>query len=235
MFERAAIVLAAGLSRRMGADNKLLLPLGGQPLLRHAVTACIAATDAPVTVVVGHEAAKVAAAVADLPVRLVHNPDFAAGQMTSLVTGLGAVPQAQATLIALGDQPLLDAAALGWLFAAFAGAGAARITIPLRDELRGNPIVVPQALMPALLADPHNPGCRTFTRNHPERIHWARTDNAAFFTDVDNPDDLLRMRAHFERAAKTGKLTRFLRLLSPFSPLTEAQANLLASVKFPCC
>ncbi|MDP2079501.1 MAG: nucleotidyltransferase family protein [Pseudotabrizicola sp.] len=236
MFDRAAIVLAGGLSRRMGAENKLLLPLGGQPLLRHAIAACIAATDAPVTVVTGHEATAIAAALEGLPVHLVHNPDFADGQMTSLATGLRAVPDAAATLIALADQPLLDAASLDWLFTAFAGAGGTKITIPLRGEDRGNPIVVPLHLMPDLQADRRNPGCRKFTRDHPELVHWALTGNPAFFTDVDLPEDLARIRQHFDKLGRrSGKLRSLLHRLNPFLPMTDAQASLLASVKFPCC
>lgn len=234
MFDRAAIVLAAGLSRRMGDANKLLLPLGGQPLLRHGVSACIEACDAPVTVVTGHDSAAVAAALDGLLVNLVHNPDFAQGQVTSIATGLRAVPEARATLVALADQPLLDAAALGWLFEAFAEAGGEKITVPLQGETRGNPIVIPHALMPDLLTDRQNPGCRKFIRDNPELVHWALTDNPAFFTDVDLPEDYDRLRQQFTHAAP-GPLTAFLQRINPFRPLTDAEARLLAGVKFPCC
>ncbi|MGH7000937.1 MAG: NTP transferase domain-containing protein, partial [Stellaceae bacterium] len=79
----AAIVLAAGRSRRMGTVNKLLIGVDGKPMVRHAVDATLAAGLAPVVVVTGHESDKVAAAVSGLPVTLVHNPDYADGLSTS--------------------------------------------------------------------------------------------------------------------------------------------------------
>ena len=65
----AALVLAAGQSRRMGAVNKLLIAIDGKPMLRHAVDAVLSAGIAPVVVVTGHEHAEVEAALAGLPRR----------------------------------------------------------------------------------------------------------------------------------------------------------------------
>src|SRR5690554_4236235 len=93
MAELGAVVLAAGLSSRMGTRNKLLLPFHGEAILRRVVRACLAVCDLPVRVVTGHEADRIAALLADLPVVLVHNPDYRAGQMTSLVAGLRALPK----------------------------------------------------------------------------------------------------------------------------------------------
>ncbi|MFJ5370160.1 NTP transferase domain-containing protein, partial [Bosea sp. CER48] len=69
----AGVVLAAGQSTRMGARNKLLEPLRGKPILRHAVEAQLEAGLSPVLVVTGHERDDVVAALGELPVRIVHN------------------------------------------------------------------------------------------------------------------------------------------------------------------
>src|SRR5262249_58299946 len=89
----AALVLAAGRSTRMGAVNKMLAEIGGKPLVRIAAEQAVASHAKPVIVVTGHEREKVEAALKDLPVRVVNNPDYAEGLGTSLKTGIAAVPE----------------------------------------------------------------------------------------------------------------------------------------------
>ena len=75
----AALVLAAGQSRRMGQANKLLALVDGRPMVSHMVDAMLASRAAPVIVVTGHEADRVRAALGDRPVQWCHNPDYADG------------------------------------------------------------------------------------------------------------------------------------------------------------
>lgn len=67
MHETHTILLAAGLSRRMGAQNKLLLPIQGSPMVRHMAELYLRATSGPVTVVTGHDAPAILDALGDLP------------------------------------------------------------------------------------------------------------------------------------------------------------------------
>ena len=188
MTEAGAILLAAGLSRRMGERNKLLLPRRGQPLVRYVARSYCAALRGPVTVVLGHEAEAVAHALRDLPVTLVWNPDYTAGQMTSLAAGLAKAPAARVLLIGLADQPLLTPADLHVLLAAHHAADPDRITIPVRGEMRGNPIVVPDSLRPRLTEDPDRPGCLRFTRDHPEAVQRLPLPSDGYYTDIDTPE-----------------------------------------------
>jgi molybdenum cofactor cytidylyltransferase len=101
----AGVVLAAGSSSRMGV-NKLLLPLGGESVLRRAVRRVVAAGVDPVLVVLGHEADRTRAELEGLPCRAVFNPHHARGMNASLRTGVSAVPPgAAAVLVALADMP----------------------------------------------------------------------------------------------------------------------------------
>ena len=88
----AALVLAAGESRRMGGPNKLLATIEKKPLVRIAAEAARASRAASVTVVTGSRAGEVEAALAGLDVKLVHNPDYAQGLSTSLKAGIAALP-----------------------------------------------------------------------------------------------------------------------------------------------
>ncbi|HVL73390.1 MAG TPA: NTP transferase domain-containing protein, partial [Beijerinckiaceae bacterium] len=88
----AAVVLAAGQSRRMGGPNKLLARIDGVPLVRRTADAALMSDTGPVIVVTGHQAEAVRAALAGLDLRFVHNPDYPEGLSTSLRAGIRAVP-----------------------------------------------------------------------------------------------------------------------------------------------
>ena len=85
-----AVLLAAGTSTRMGGVNKLLLPVGGMPLVRRSVETLLRASVGEVVVVLGHEAERVRAAVGALPVRCVVNAAYASGMTSSIQAGVRA-------------------------------------------------------------------------------------------------------------------------------------------------
>lgn len=188
MSEVAAIILAAGLSRRMGARNKLLLPIHGRPMIRHMVDLYSQVTPRPVLVVTGHEADQTEAALEGSSAVTVINPDYSQGQQTSAACGLRAAEDCELILIGLGDQPLLTTANLRALLAAHASADPARISIPIHDQKRGNPIVVPARLRPRLLADPKSPGCKRFTQANPGQVQFHALSAPGFYADIDTPE-----------------------------------------------
>lgn len=183
-----AIILAAGLSRRMEARNKLLLSINGKPMVRHVAETYLAAVDGPVCVVTGFEADRIEAALVGLPVQFVHNADYEAGQPFSVRAGLLEALEAQHHLIGLGDQPQLTVEDLRELITAHLAADVQKITIPYQDSARGNPIVVPSALRTKLLVDQANPGCGKFTRTNPEMVQNIPMSQPGFFNDIDTPN-----------------------------------------------
>lgn len=187
MDRMGAIILAAGLSRRMGERNKLLLPIGGVPMIRHVVETYLAAIDGEVCVVTGFEAAQIAVALLGLPIRLVHNEEYEMGQPFSVRAGLLEDPKAKHLLIGLGDQPQLERDDLRALIKAHLAADIAKISIPHKGETRGNPIIVPADMRTRLLADKTNPGCGKFTRTNPELAQRILVSKPGFFTDIDTP------------------------------------------------
>jgi molybdenum cofactor cytidylyltransferase len=186
----AVVLLAAGLSSRMGERNKLLIELGGEPLVRRSARLYLAA-GADVHVVLGHEAGAVRAALADLPLAFVENPNFALGQPTSVRAGLDSVPEGyDALLVALADQAALTPADIADLLGAFAEGDRSRMLIPYFQGERGNPVVFPPQIVAEIRASGHNVGCRRFIDANPQqtRRYEARTDH--FTLDIDTPDDL---------------------------------------------
>lgn len=182
-----AIILAAGMSRRMEARNKLLLPINGKPMIRHVAETYLAAVDGQVCVVTGFEADQIEAALVGLPVQFVRNADYEAGQPFSVRAGLLEAPDAQHHLIGLGDQPQLTVDDLRGLIAAHLAADVQKISIPYQASTRGNPIVVPTGLRAKLLVDQANPGCGKFTRANPELAQNIPMSQPGFFNDIDTP------------------------------------------------
>lgn len=200
MDEIGAILLAAGLSARMGAQNKLLLPIAGVPMIRHMVETYSAATGRPVLVVTGHEADQIEDALRDSPAVTCFNPDFEQGQARSVVCGLLHAPAARRLLIGLGDQPRLRPTDLGELIDAHDAASGDKISIPQWQGQRGNPIVIPACLRARLLEDPRAPGCKKFTRAHPEHVQFHEMQNPGFYADVDTPAAYAALHCTFKEA-----------------------------------
>lgn len=201
MADIGAIILAAGLSRRMGATNKLLLDIDGVPLIRQVVQKYVSAVPGRVAVVTGHEKSCVEVALRGLPVTFLHNPSYAKGQQSSVLCGLAGVSRDSATLVGLGDQPRLSYGDLTWLIDQYRNGDQSRISIPVREHRRGNPIIIPAALRDAVSADAQSPGCRRFTRANPGLVRFLPAHSEGFFEDIDTPEDYARLAPRLRRTA----------------------------------
>jgi molybdenum cofactor cytidylyltransferase len=192
----AAVVLAAGLSRRMG-QAKLLLPVGGRPLVRHAVEGVRAAGLDPVLVVTGPDPAAIEAieaALTGLDVRIVVNPAPEAGQAGSVRAGVAALPATVDTVvIALGDQPGLAPDIIPRLLAAHRASGRP-IVAPRYQDGPGNPVVFDRAVFPELLALEGDTGARPVIVRDAARVEWVALDRP-MPPDVDTPADYEKIRS----------------------------------------
>jgi molybdenum cofactor cytidylyltransferase len=197
----AALVLAAGQSRRMGPVNKLLADVGGMPMVRHVVTALSRSRARPIIVVTGHEAERVRAALDGLPVTFVDNPDYAEGLSTSLRRGLAAVPaSAKGALICLGDMPLIGTAMIDRLVAAFDPAGGRAICVPVWHGKRGNPVLWARRFFAEMQAIAGDVGARHLIGEHDDSVHEVAMDSDAVLIDIDSPDALEALTASGRRS-----------------------------------
>jgi molybdenum cofactor cytidylyltransferase len=192
MAELQVIILAAGMSNRMAADNKLLLPVRGVPLVRLTVSRMAMLENAAVTVVLGHEADLVAEALAGIDVRLVVNESFADGQMTSVHCGLAAAGEGRNFMVVPADMPRLMTVDCKALLAAHAAAPAGRVSVPFRGKggsrQRGNPISLPAEAVAGILDGGVNLGCRGLLEKQPERLFPVEMTSDGYFVDLDTPE-----------------------------------------------
>ncbi len=178
---------------------KQLLDWGGRPLVRVAAEHALAAQVERVVVVVGAAREQVVAALAGLPLEIVVNADYAAGQSTSLRAGIGALPpEIAAALVLLGDQPFVTPSILNTLIAAWR-ASAAPIVAPIYRGQRGNPVLFSRALFPDLLAVEGDQGARGVLAANRDLIEGVPFDDDAPLADIDTPEEYARLvRQHFQ-------------------------------------
>ncbi len=202
----AAVVLAAGRSSRMGGGrNKLVAEVGGVPVIRRAVLAVLASRARPVLVVTGHEHMRVAEALEGLPVRIVHNPDYAAGMASSLKAGLAAVPtEAAGALVVLGDMPLLQGVLLDRLMDAHAPREGRLVVVPVSGATRGHPVLWSRRYFPELMALEGDVGARHLLALHRDAVAEIDAGGEGAFLDVDTPEALDAALALVETPSKTG-------------------------------
>lgn len=188
------IILAAGRSARLGRP-KQLVPLAGRPLLAHTLAHAAASNLDEVILVLGHEAAAIAGAVGDHGQRTVVNPDYAAGQSTSVQAGLAALhPETEAVLFFLGDQPTITPEVIDAILAAYR-ASRAPIVAPLYSGERGHPLLFDRALFPELAEVSGDEGARAIVRAHAADVLLVPVPVAAPPQDVDTEDDYQRLLA----------------------------------------
>ncbi len=198
----AALVLAAGQSRRMGPVNKLLAEVDGQPMVAHAVDAALASKARPVVVVTGHEPERVRATLAGRDVIFAHNAHYAEGLSTSLKAGLDALPDdIDGVAIVLGDMPSVVAAHIDRLIAAFDPSAGRTICVPTFNGKRGNPVLWARRYFAEMRGVAGDVGARHLIGAHADEISEVAMADTAVLEDLDTPDALaahLARRRHRE-------------------------------------
>src|SRR6185437_4320308 len=168
----AAIVLAAGRSRRMAPRNKLLIPdETNRPMIARVVDNVLASAARPVIVVLGHQAEEVERALAGRKVRFVHAEDYGDGLSASLKTGIRAVPpECAAALICLGDMPLVAPAMLDRLLGAYDPEEGRTIVLPTFRGKQGNPMLWDRRYFPEILTITGDSGARHLLGRHLDAV-----------------------------------------------------------------
>lgn len=194
----AGVVLAAGLSTRMGR-NKLLLPLNGESLVRRAARVAIEAGLAPVIVVLGHEADIVAKELAGLDCTLVLNGEYEEGPGTSVSAGVARASHspADALVLLLADMPFVSAAMLGSLVSRWRETSAP-LVISRYGDAQAPPTLFSRELFEELMDVDEETGAKPVIAEHADSagvVEWP----AAALQDMDVPADYDAVKARFSR------------------------------------
>jgi molybdenum cofactor cytidylyltransferase len=192
------VLLAAGAGSRLGGQPKSLLELDGEPLIRRQLKALSGAGVEHTVVVLGHHAERIEAALTGHPVTRVHHPNPDDGQVSSQRLGLAAPTGPldaviDAVIVALADQPLIDADDVRALIEAFvARPEGTSVVYPQVAGERGNPVMFTAAVARQILAAGPGVGCRQWQAANPAAVAPFVTDCSHYKIDIDTPDDLER-------------------------------------------
>jgi molybdenum cofactor cytidylyltransferase len=188
----SAIVLAAGLSTRMGRP-KMVLPWGASTVIGQVVNTLLLAGVKEVVVVTGAARVEVEDVVKQVnraEVRTAFNPRYAEDNMLiSLQVGMASLGEdVDAMLVVLGDQPQIEIDVVRSLMKVYQAENA-RLIVPSFDMRRGHPWVVDRSLWPALQSIPDGATMRDFLHAHPQQITYLPVNSSSILRDLDTPEE----------------------------------------------
>ena len=193
-----AMVLAAGLSRRMGVQ-KLLLPFGGKTVIAHIVDQILASNVDEIRVVVGHEGKRVSRELSDRRISIVVNSEYESGMLSSVRRGLIALPQeCRAVLVALGDQPSLTTKLLDQMVRSFKETEK-KILVPIHNGRRGHPVMFSLGYRDEIMTRYDDVGLRGLLNAHPDDVFDLSVSTSSVLLDMDYPPDYQRELESTER------------------------------------
>jgi molybdenum cofactor cytidylyltransferase len=223
----AAIVLAAGMSRRMGTP-KQLLRIGEETILGRTLRNVRASAVSEIVLVLGHAAADVEKEISTAGVKIVHNREYQQGMGTSLRAGLAALDaETNATLVVLADQPFVRPETLNKLIACHKESRSQivipQIIIPMYKGFRGNPVLLDRLIFPELSALSGDVGCRAIFGSHTENIRKLEVDDVGILLDIDSQEEYRKL-AH---EVKTDQVSNAVPALESREALPEHRPELI--------
>ena len=190
----SGILLAAGLSTRMGAP-KQLLPFGESTIVETVVDNMLGAKFDEVIVVLGHRDEEIQTQLGTRPIKTVFNPDYRDGMLTSAQTGIRALEASDAFALMLVDQPFITSALIDQVVEAYQRTEKG-IALPSYNYKRGHPVIFEQKYAIDILAlNPESDGVRTLFKKYGDDIHYITVGTDSVLRDIDDRED-------YERALK---------------------------------
>jgi molybdenum cofactor cytidylyltransferase len=196
MCKIGAVILAAGLSRRMGVP-KLFLDFHGKPLFLYSVECAIQSQLNPILIVGGEHVPLLQDHTKDLPVEIVGNPDYTKGMATSLKRGIETMDgRVDALLVFLADQPFVPPALVKEMLHTYTvcRSSGIRIVRPLYSGIPGHPVLFDADLFTEFSDLQGDEGGRLIIKRHAEKLKFIPADNPLWGADIDTPDDLKQFK-----------------------------------------
>lgn len=182
-----AVILAAGLSKRMG-KSKLTLMLDKIPIIEH-VMRHVEASDVDSIVLVYSKYTRDVKPLADKHgIHCVENDHAEDGLSTTVKLGLSHMLGEQGVMFVLGDQPFIETRDINMLVGHFRK-NRDKIIVPVNYEGRGNPVIFPEKYFNEILAIGGDKGARQLLDKYAEDIVFVEVDESKIQFDVDTVDD----------------------------------------------
>lgn len=189
MVKLAALILAAGESRRYGTINKLLSPYKDRALIIHICQTVSALPFCDRLMVTGHDHEIIAQYLSHHPIRPVYNPDYKDGMGRSLAYGIAHLRplQTQGVMIFLADMPDIDTHLCHALIRAFAQSPPQTILRPVCRAQMGHPVIFSADYFSDLQQLQGNQGAAQLIKTYSSHLHLYQTSDPACVFDIDQP------------------------------------------------
>lgn len=191
MTKVSAIVLAAGLSKRMGPENKLFLEIKGRPMVDWVIEQVKASTVDDMIVVASERSIDLLSKWKSDRIRVVENQYYKSGMTSSIQAGIMAA-SADGYMVCLGDQPKIKTSTYNQIVAGFRltyPGNSKAIAVPFYGEKKGNPAVFSSMYRESILNHQEPEGCKRIISDNREAVLPIQIDDGGILTDIDTPDD----------------------------------------------
>lgn len=188
----AALVLAAGLSSRMGS-NKMLVRINGLTIIEKTIQVLREAPLSGISIILGDSSDAVREVLRDYPVNFVYNPDYRSGMSSSIKCGIKSVlgnKAIDAVLVMLGDMPLIAASTIDRLIEEFRQSRRP-IVVPYYNGQRGHPVLFSRAIFAHIMEIRGDNGAREVIEKFPEQVSYVGVNDRGIILDLDTKQDII--------------------------------------------
>ena len=194
----AAVILAAGASRRFGASKLLLSLPGGETLIRQVAKIAVDSGLSPILCVIGKDHQKIKQALAGLPLNFVHNSHWQSGMSSSVKTGINHLPdETDACIMLMGDQPFISIDLIHHLVELFQS-GNTQVVIPVVGKQRTTPAILDRSTYDLIMKLEGDVGARAlFSYFKVVELPWK---DRRLLLDLDTPEDYQKMQELYDRS-----------------------------------
>ena len=189
----SAILLAAGSSKRMGEENKLLLKIGETRLIHKSLKKLLLSEIDEIVMVTGFEDTLIKDSISEeFSIKVVHNKFYESGMTSSIQCGVKAISEdATAFMVCLADMPLIDHVDLNRIIKSWHDLEdkTHKIVRPIFENTFGNPVLFSSTYRQSILDHTESDGCKEIIQLNKERVIPCEMSNDHIFRDIDTPED----------------------------------------------
>jgi len=184
------IILAAGQSKRMKKNNKLLMKYKDQSILSHVITASSKSKATKTIIVLGHQNELIEKHINDLDIIVANNSTYKKGLSSSLKKGISALPEdCDAAIIMLADMPKIKPELINNLIDNYDPLNNKCIVAPSYKGKRGNPILIGRKFFPDILNLQGDMGAKNILDKNSNNIYFIPQSDSSILIDIDTKND----------------------------------------------
>ena len=191
------IILAAGQSKRMLKDNKLLIKINKKTMIERIINTSLNSNANSTVVVLGHQSDTIQEYIRNKEVVTIINKDYKNGLSSSLQCGISALPDdCDAAIIILADMPNIQSNMINSMIKNYDPSNNKCIIVPTFKTKKGNPILLDRKYFPDILKVKGDKGAKDIILNNKESIYELPQKNSSVLNDIDTKEDLSKYIQH---------------------------------------